>query len=360
MWIIFLIIIVIIGILLYLSAFSKKENNDTKESDFLKTQQKRTDIPDLIHSKKALPPQVNTFKNHAGKSSETIKQKVVATASTGIKPTSLMNEGATYLAWAKKYNFQVVGESACQSELDAIAGPKSAQSKKLDVEALLILEPNNAHDKNAVAVLINNRKVGYLSKAHAIEYRKAIRDLPGAEAGKTLVRVRIIGGWKDSYGEGNYGVLLDIPDDFYRFKYSWSNESLDAADIGLKKNPLSPEQQIFFTVTGIEPPNNVGFFNFTRYRNKKLKELSVDSPEIWQKWQDYIANPINLYNENDVIEFWLDKEEREVFDLKKPKKSEIKKAIQILLDKGIEYEKMLDEPELVYEELININPDLEV
>lgn len=83
-------------------------------------------------------------------------------------------------------------------------------------------------------------------------------------------------------------------------------------------------------------------------------------PEIWQKWQDYIANPINLYNENDVIEFWLDKEEREVFDLKKPKKSEIKKAIQILLDKGIEYEKMLDEPELVYEELININPDLEV
>jgi hypothetical protein len=65
----------------------------------------------------------------------------------------------------------VVGESHYQDALASVAGPKQRGGVQLDTQALLIREPDNPHDANAVAVHLNGAgKVGYLSRTEAVRY----------------------------------------------------------------------------------------------------------------------------------------------------------------------------------------------
>lgn len=57
--------------------------------------------------------------------------------------------------------------------------------------------------------------------------------------------------------------------------------------------------------------------------------------------------------------FWADKDNLEEFWIKKPKKSDLKKAVTNLRNKRHSWSDLYDIPELVYDELIKINPDLE-
>jgi hypothetical protein len=70
--------------------------------------------------------------------------------------------------------------------------------------AMLVPEPDNPHDSNAVQVIIENRLVGYLARQHAIEYRQHL----GAQA--SSCGAKIVGGWKDERGEGHFGIKLKI------------------------------------------------------------------------------------------------------------------------------------------------------
>lgn len=105
------------------------------------------------------------------------------------------------------YAFDIVGESHYQSALSDIAGSRERESKKIECTAKIIRERSNQYDSNACAVKINNRKVGYISKA---DNKKLIAEL-GEDGFPVEVRALIVGGWKTARSEGNYGVKLALP-----------------------------------------------------------------------------------------------------------------------------------------------------
>ncbi|MDM1545510.1 hypothetical protein HX037_06375 [Ignatzschineria indica] len=116
-----------------------------------------------------------------------------------------------YASWNKGFNVDVVGESYYQDSLLLIAGPKKSKSKNIDCHAVLIREPDNAHDPNAVMVVIKGKLVGYLKKSMAKRFSEEWRNLGLTSKIMLVVAAKINGGWKDSSSEGNFGVVLDMP-----------------------------------------------------------------------------------------------------------------------------------------------------
>lgn len=113
-----------------------------------------------------------------------------------------------------EYEFEIVGESYYQDELEQIAGPKTDESANFPCIALLICENDNPYDHKAVAIFIHDLKIGHLSRDDARNWRKRLAEDWHEEASVT-VDALIVGGWKRKNGdEGSYGVKLDI-DEFY-------------------------------------------------------------------------------------------------------------------------------------------------
>lgn len=115
------------------------------------------------------------------------------------------------LTSSKQYSTKVVGTSFCQENLIRVCGPKKAASVELEVAAELILENDNPADVNAVAVLVDDLKVGYLPKREAMIHRILIH---GSDYSKDrLICIgKINGGWDNGYGNcGHYGVAVELP-----------------------------------------------------------------------------------------------------------------------------------------------------
>lgn len=111
------------------------------------------------------------------------------------------------------YGLNVVGEASYQTALLAIAGPKQRRGAEMKVDAILLLDDDNAYDDRAVRVTIQSRTVGYLSRQTARTFRKRIADA-GIEDVAFTVPAIIVGGWRnpdDPDDEGHYGVKLARP-----------------------------------------------------------------------------------------------------------------------------------------------------
>ena len=103
------------------------------------------------------------------------------------------------------YAVDVVGVSRRQEVLEAAA------EEGARVEAVLVLENSNPHDANAVAVEIDGRLVGYLSRENAALYRA---DLAAAGTPDVSVRcnAKIVGGFETrDGGRAHFGLKLDLP-----------------------------------------------------------------------------------------------------------------------------------------------------
>ena len=99
----------------------------------------------------------------------------------------------------------VVGVSQYQPVLEAAAGDGAI------VEAVLMLEDDNPHDDQAVAVHIDGARAGYLSRTDARLYRA---DLAAAGGERLSVRckAKIVGGFETRGGErAHFGLKLDLP-----------------------------------------------------------------------------------------------------------------------------------------------------
>lgn len=106
----------------------------------------------------------------------------------------------------------VVGVSRRQDALVDIVERHGRHGRTVTIEALLVLEPGNPHDPNAVRVEIDGALVGYLSRDKAVRYRA---DLAAAGAPQANVRckARIVGGFETASGErASFGVRLDLPE----------------------------------------------------------------------------------------------------------------------------------------------------
>jgi hypothetical protein len=100
---------------------------------------------------------------------------------------------------------EVVGASQYQDVLER-AGEAGAI-----VCATLIFEDSNPYDDQAVAVHVNGRRTGYLSRANARLYRA---DLVAAGDSRLTARctARIVGGFDTARGErAHFGLKLDLP-----------------------------------------------------------------------------------------------------------------------------------------------------
>ena len=116
---------------------------------------------------------------------------------------------------------EVKGESAFQPNLEAIAGPKCHDGYNLPVDAVLIREPDNPHDANAIAVYATDPRTGRASKVGFVGRPAVERLAPAIDrknaAGETVgMEGYIRGGWLRSDGdEGHYGIWLSYdPADF--------------------------------------------------------------------------------------------------------------------------------------------------
>lgn len=109
------------------------------------------------------------------------------------------------------YNIEVVGESKYQRTIQAIAGPRSHEGHEIHTQATLVPEPNNRYDENAICVKIDGKRVGYLDRETAIEWRDhlAAQGLPIATYRAPAV---IRGGWdRGGNDQGHFGIRLRLP-----------------------------------------------------------------------------------------------------------------------------------------------------
>lgn len=109
------------------------------------------------------------------------------------------------------YGIEVVGESHYQRDLENICGGRSEDGAEKYVEATLILEDSNPHDRKAVRIDIQGKTVGYLSRELAHEYRKRLTEA-GHNKLTGVCNAVIRGGWDRGGGNrGHFGVWLDLP-----------------------------------------------------------------------------------------------------------------------------------------------------
>lgn len=101
----------------------------------------------------------------------------------------------------------VAGESHYQEALQELTGTDGTAEVRQDAEAVLVPEPANPHDRNAVMVQIDGRLVGYLPSAAAVAYGPAIAAVE--ERGRSAACEAMIAG---RGGEPSaLGVFLRLP-----------------------------------------------------------------------------------------------------------------------------------------------------
>jgi HIRAN domain len=108
---------------------------------------------------------------------------------------------------------EVAGESHYQGTLEVIAGGRTINgARKPDHLAMLVPEPRNPYDPNAVRVYLGPPmgKVGYLSREDAVRYRPVIERV--AWMGRVIAcRASLKGGWDRGRGDsGSFGVTLHL------------------------------------------------------------------------------------------------------------------------------------------------------
>lgn len=119
------------------------------------------------------------------------------------------------------YEFDIVGESFYQGALLDIVGSKSEDSVEILKPAVVMRDLSNTYDANAVAVYIDESKVGYIAKDEAKEFCDAIKR-SGFDSNSAFdVQAMIVGGWKRGNGdEGKFGVRLNVDPDLGITKFT--------------------------------------------------------------------------------------------------------------------------------------------
>ena len=117
------------------------------------------------------------------------------------------------VTWDGSYSYDVVGESYHRPELLALikSAPEDQRAQgEVWTVALLVREPTNKYDKNAIKVTIDGRHVGYVPKEDARTVGSFVERVE-AQAGP--VGVRAVIGWS-TYGgdDAPIGVRLDMFD----------------------------------------------------------------------------------------------------------------------------------------------------
>ena len=112
-----------------------------------------------------------------------------------------------------RHDLEVVGESQYQDALGE--RPAAARPSASEVQAVLLPEPDNPYDPNAITVLIDGAKVGYLCRDDAHAYRPGLLALGARYQALIALAGVVVGGGMRQDGPGLLGVWLSHdPADF--------------------------------------------------------------------------------------------------------------------------------------------------
>lgn len=127
------------------------------------------------------------------------------------RPRQAFEFRARELAGTGNYDVAAVGESRYQDALWAGASGYRSERVRVEATAMLVREPDNEHDPNAVAVyLAEGEKVAYLSQRDAADYAPPLDELARQDYVGACAAV-IVGGGRHSDGrEGFLGIWLDL------------------------------------------------------------------------------------------------------------------------------------------------------
>jgi hypothetical protein len=110
---------------------------------------------------------------------------------------------------------EVVGESWHQDVLWRLSGRTRGERVRCDIIAILVPEPTNPYDANAISAQIDGEMVGYLPRAMAQQYLPGLKSVVSSRHAHVGLRGVIAGGGYRENGPGLLGVFLDHdPADF--------------------------------------------------------------------------------------------------------------------------------------------------
>ena len=89
---------------------------------------------------------------------------------------------------------ELVGTAPYQEALQAIAGDTPESAPELEKWAHLIPEPDNPWDRNAVAIYIDARKIGYLPRESSAAYAALLTQLWAGSRARAVCRAVVTGG----------------------------------------------------------------------------------------------------------------------------------------------------------------------
>jgi hypothetical protein len=123
-------------------------------------------------------------------------------------------------------DLEVVGEASYQDALWSLCGGSPGDRIRQNIVAILIPEPENPHDANAISVHIAGNLVGYLPRHIAARYISGLRQLMSRSGVHVALHGVIVGGGYHNDGPGRLGVWL----------------THDPADFGIAPTRPSPRQ----------------------------------------------------------------------------------------------------------------------
>lgn len=106
-------------------------------------------------------------------------------------------------------DLEVVGESNYQAALWSICGGTAGDQIRHEVIAVLVPEPDNAFDSNAIAIQVEAKTVGYLARDVAAQYRPGLTALMEKTSAYVALRGVVVGGGYYADGPGRLGVWLE-------------------------------------------------------------------------------------------------------------------------------------------------------
>jgi hypothetical protein len=102
-----------------------------------------------------------------------------------------------------------VGESHYQPALHAASGARLGEVVAFDCLAVLVPEPDNPYDANAVMVQVDANLVAYLSREDAASYRSAVQS--AATSQRVIACNARIAGRGGNSDTLNLGIFLHLP-----------------------------------------------------------------------------------------------------------------------------------------------------
>lgn len=190
MWLVLIIIAVVIGI--FILAMRVSQPAEDENLKFLKTQQNRS--KDEV-SGRSLPPPFPMGSTRRKDANKLAPKRIFRLDYDGSHDFD-------------NYPFEIVGESHYQSNIERFAIKREGKGCFTEVEAKIIRELNNSHDKNACRVDIKGLTVGYFPRNNAESWVKLLGRLNMPDNSEVYVKAVIVGGGSKDY---SFGVRLDIP-----------------------------------------------------------------------------------------------------------------------------------------------------